>query len=243
MKKTSFTFTALLVFIFSSFIASETTKAATGNPNANSNVFFYIPHQDDEALTFGVSIMSHVQAGHNVHVVLLTGGTASVIRTSLGMTKTEFSQARNREFALSLAIMGVKPENIIYHNYEDGSLSISELEKLIRKYENYHPNAKHKVFSYTDWHSDHKNTGIALKNLQISGVVTDARYYVRRGENPVGYNLIKENLSPYYRPFLIAVSAAYNIENNRLGLYGIGHKSVKDSFNEFENQPMSRYHK
>lgn len=69
MKKTSFTFTALLVLIFSSFIASETAKAAAGNPNANSNVFFYIPHQDDEALTFGVSIMAHVLQLNNRHVL------------------------------------------------------------------------------------------------------------------------------------------------------------------------------
>ena len=53
---------------------------AIPNPNAKSHVVFYIPHQDDEALNFGVGIMNHIAGGHNVHVVLLTDGSAAGIR-------------------------------------------------------------------------------------------------------------------------------------------------------------------
>lgn len=213
------------------------------NPNINSNVVFYIPHQDDETLTFGNAIMSHVQGGHNVHVVLLTDGSASVVKTQLGMTDLEFTQARNREFALALNFYGVKPENVSYRNIKDGALTVAKTEEIIREYEANYPLAKHKAFSWTDVHVDHKNSGQALKNLQTAGVLTDARYYVRRGDNPVGLTLTTETYNALHLPFYLAVSAAYKLINDRLGFYGIGYKSVSASFDSFEAQPLSRYHK
>lgn len=222
---------------------TEEAHAYIDNPNANSHVVFYIPHQDDEALTFGVGIMNHVASGHTVHVVLMTDGSASGVKSSLNLSDADFTAARNREFNYSLMIMGIKPQNITYESVKDGTLTVAQSETIIRKYETKYPNAKHKVYSYTDWHTDHKNSGQALKNLQNAGVVSDARYYVRRGETPVGIALTTEQCQAYYKPFLLAVSASYNIENPRLGLYAIGHKSVKQSFVEFETQPLSRYHK
>jgi LmbE family N-acetylglucosaminyl deacetylase len=214
------------------------------NPNVNSNVVFYIPHQDDEALTFGVGIMNHVQGGHNVHVVLLTDGSASVVKTQLGMSDAEFIAARNREFKLSLAIMGVKPENISMRSIKDGALTVAEVETIAKEYEAKYPLAKHKVFSWTDsGSSDHVDSGQALKNLQTQGIVTDVRYYVRRGDNPVGLTLTTETLKDYYKPFLLAVSESYNIVNDRLGFYAIGHQSVPQSFVDFETAQLSRYHK
>lgn len=213
------------------------------NPNVNSHVVFYIPHQDDETLTFGLGIMNHLWNGHNVHVVLLTDGSASGVRTTLGMTEIEFTQARNREVELALSIMGVKPENIDYLNYKDGTLTVAIMESVIKSYEAKYPGAKHKAFSWTDAHVDHKVSGQALKNLTTAGTTTDARYYVRRGDNPVGLVLTTEPCADYYTPLLLAVAQAYDIENTRLGFYGIGYKSVTASFDAFKVAPLSRYHK
>lgn len=225
-------------------VSSFTVEAkAIVNPNANSHVVFYIPHQDDEVLTFGVSIMNHIRAGNNVHIVLLTDGSESVIRKRLNMTEKDFSEARNREFNLSTSIMGVEPQNIDFINIKDGTFTKEKAEEVIRGYETKYPNAKHKTFSWTDSNAEHKVTGMALKKLQTTNVVSDARYYVRMGENPKGIKLISEKYSDSYKPFLLAASSAYNIENSRTGFYAIGYKSVPKSFKSFEKKPMSRYHK
>jgi LmbE family N-acetylglucosaminyl deacetylase len=230
-----------LIIVLLSLTGIEKTEAS--NPNKNNHVVFYIPHQDDEALTFGVSILNHIEKGYNVHIVLLTDGAASFVRKKLGMSKEDFTAARNKEFALSLKNMGVKPGNIEYMNYKDSELTVKNVECVIKKYEAKYPNARHKVFSWTDKDNhDHSNSGIALKNLQKKNIVSDARYYVRRGDNPKGLRLINEYYSTEYKKPLLAVSASYK-ENSKLGLRGIGHKSVKKSFVSFEKQPISRYHK
>jgi LmbE family N-acetylglucosaminyl deacetylase len=219
------------------------TGAATSNPNANSHVVFYVPHQDDEAINFAVGILNHLHSGHNVHIVLLTDGSSVAVRTKLGMTRAEVTKARNTEFAYAMSIMGVKPENISYRNLRDGATTPTQIEPIIREYEKKYPKAKHKTYSYTDWHNDHKNSGIALRNLQKAGVVSDARFYIRFGDNPVGITPIKEPYSLTYTSYMMAVSNAYKMENHRLGFYGIGWKSAAHLFREVEKQPLSRYHK
>jgi LmbE family N-acetylglucosaminyl deacetylase len=147
MLKSLLIFFATIPLVFSSFNVAD---AQAKNPNANSHVVFYIPHQDDEALNFGVGIMNHLAGGHNVHIVLLTDGSGAGIRKKMNMTEMEFSQARNNEFAYALAVMGVKSENIDYRNYKDGKLTSANVEKVIREYEKKYPKAKHKAYSYTD---------------------------------------------------------------------------------------------
>lgn len=232
----------LAALLLLSSLVPQKAQAAVINPNADSHVVFYIPHQDDEALTFGVAILNHVMAGHNVHIALLTDGSASGVRTKLGMTVSDFVDARNREFEMSLAMLGIKPNNITYHNVTDGTLTQTQAANIIRSYEAKYPNAKHKAFSYTDAHTDHATTGKALKSLADTGVVSDARYYI----SPLATTSLattKEGYSAYYKNFLLAVSSAYNVNNSVLGLYGIGHRSVPELFADFEAQPTSRFHK
>lgn len=217
------------------------TTAEASNPNADSNVVFYVPHQDDEALTMGVAIMNHIRSGHNVHIVLLTDGSGSYVRKRLGMTRESFENARNNEFEYSLSIMGVKPENVHYERIQDGTLSVKQMDGIIREWEKAYPKAKHKAISYTDPHNDHKNSGQALYNLRKAGVVSDARFYVLQQYSPK-VRMIKEGWKEEYRAPLLAVSSAYGLKNERLGFYGIGHWSVGSSFDSFERQPISRYH-
>lgn len=46
-------------------------------------VLFAFAHPDDETLGAGVAIVEHVAAGHEVHVLILTRGTASVVQGQL----------------------------------------------------------------------------------------------------------------------------------------------------------------
>lgn len=237
--------TSLKALILSAALlfTGATTQAEASNPNADSNVVFYVPHQDDEALTMGVAIMNHIRGGHNVHVVLVTDGTGTIVRKKLGMDAQSFEKARNKEFAYSLSIMGVKPQNVHYEGITDGTVSVKQMESIIREWEESYPQAKHKGFSYTDPHPDHYNTGKAMQNLSKSGVISDARYFVKQQDNPKNVRLIKSRFQEEYRPTLKAVGAAYKLNNEALGFYGIGYRSVKTSFDSFERQPISRYHK
>jgi LmbE family N-acetylglucosaminyl deacetylase len=234
----------LLFILLIGFTTQPNVEAAKINKNANSHVIFYVPHQDDEALSFGLGIVNHVKSGHIVHVVLLTDGSASAVRKKIGMTEKNFTEARNKEFRLSLSAMGVKPQNVEYLNYKDSQLTVKNVENIIKIYEKKYPNAKHKSFSWTDsGNHDHQNAGKALKNLEKTKKISDARYYVRRGDQPKGFKLTTEKYNPIFKPIFQKVSKAYSTYDPTKGFYAIGRTSVKKSFIEFDKQPLSRYHK
>lgn len=223
---------------------TQETDAAVSNKNEDSHVIFYVPHQDDDTLAFGVGIMNHYYGGHNVHIVMLTDGAASAVRKWTGLSVLDFTTARNTEFEHAMGAIGIKPNRIEYSNLKDGAMTVEQVEKVILKYEAKYPGAKHKTYSDTDTHTDHRNAGQALRNLLGEGKVSDGRFYVRRGSQaPKGMKLTTEPFIEAYRPFLMAASASYNIRNEVKGFYGIGHRSVKASFRTFEKQPQSRYHK
>lgn len=234
----------LIALIFIVGIEIVEAEEVVPNKNANSHVVFYVPHQDDDTLTMGVGIMNHYYNGHNVHIVMLTDGAASAVRKSTGLSTLGFTAARNKEFAHAMGAIGITPDRIAYSNLKDGATTVSQIESVMLEYEAKYPGAKHKTYSYTDSHVDHRNAGQALRNLTKRGKITDARFYVRRGTTaPPGISLATEVFHEKYRPFLMAASASYNIRNEVNGFYGIGHRSVRESFRTFEIQPQSRYHK
>lgn len=213
------------------------------NPNADSHVFFYIPHQDDDLLTFGVSILNHLEGGHNVHIVMLTNGANSFVRTRLGMTKDSFSRARNNEFLNAMKALGVDPDNIYFENLEDGATTVDDIKEVITEYELAYPKAKHKAFSPLYGHRDHVNGGLALAELEREGVVSDARYYLQQAYiPPAELRVIKSRYSSSYATRLRKAASFYRIADVNLPLYGIGYKSVPKSFEAFAVQPTSRYH-
>lgn len=235
---------ATALALTASLLPTNKAEAAVTNPNADEEVVFYVPHQDDEALTMGVGILNHIRLGYDVHVVLLTNGAASGVRTRLGMTKEDFVTARDTEFLHSLRLMGVKPENTEFLNYEDGKLTAANVEAVVRKYEAKYPGARHKTYTYNDTAPDHKAAGLGLLNATKKGVTSDSRYYVRRGLTaPAGKVLMKDTFHPYYLPILQSVTQVYKVENQALGLYGIGYKSVKSSFDWLSTTPSAKYHK
>lgn len=237
------TLTILITLLIAASINVKGVDAST-NINANSHVIFYVPHQDDDLLTMGVGIRNHINGGHNVHVVMLTDGAASAVRTKMGMTKEAFTKARNKEFALAMKALGVNSDNLDYRMFQDGKMTVSQVKSVIKEYELLYPNAKHKSYSYTDSHVDHKNSGTALNQMLSAGEVTDARFYVRRGTaTPSGKRLFTERYRTSDKSTMLAGSAAYKRNRPWLGYYGIGYRSVPQSFKTFDALPQSRYHR
>lgn len=206
-------------------------------------VVYYIPHPDDEALTFGVSIFAHLQSGKDVHLVLLTKGEGSIVKKRLGMNEEQFGNARLKEFQMSAQKLGVPQENLHYYDMGDGKVTQAGMESIISSFEATYPDASHKTFSWTDPHNDHSVSGKALKALSDRGVVSDARYYVKHQDTKrAPSRLMKDRYRPYYHPFILASARVYQINNPAIGMYGIGYKSVPKSFQFIEKSPVSYYH-
>jgi len=95
--------------------------AAASRPG-DREVIFYSPHPDDETLTLGVLVASHVLAGRKVHVVLFTDGRDSrafpVVNARLKaehrapLTRAQFGAARVRECRAACAALGVPSANV-----------------------------------------------------------------------------------------------------------------------------------
>jgi LmbE family N-acetylglucosaminyl deacetylase len=204
-------------------------------------VVYYVPHQDDELLGMGVSIINHVKSGHDVHLVLMTNGTNSNVRKKMHMSPRQFQQARNKEFTMSARMLGVKRSNLHFENLQDGSVTKEQMKNVIMKYENRYPNAKHKAHSYYDKHNDHRSAGQALNELFNEGKINDARFYVNYGRYDT--KGITEKLATKSVGQLRMSAGAYNIKSSKGGFYGIGYISAgSEMFKNVVNNPINIYH-
>jgi LmbE family N-acetylglucosaminyl deacetylase len=236
-KKIAISTLTAATLLFSGF-GSMKTEAAE-----KPRVIFYVPHQDDELLSMGASIINHVNSGQEVHLVLYTNGTASYMRKVMNMNPRAFQQARNKEFILSAVSLGVKTKNIHFENLQDGSVTKTQARLMILKYNKKFPHAKHKAYSYYDKHSDHRVGGEALLDLHNEGKILDARFYVNHGRyDTPGFEEYVTGKGSYMR-IKMAVNA-YNINKPKAGLYGIGFRSAgKEMFDNILEHPMSVVHK
>lgn len=232
-----------LLMVFALIIAGLSINTTETEASKNE-VIYYIPHPDDEILTFGVSIFAHLQSGKNVHLVLMTNGEGSIIKKRLGMDAKEFGDARKREFEMSAEKLGVPKENLHFLNLGDGKVKQSTMESVMADFERTYPQASHKTFSWTDPHNDHRVAGKALKSLSDKRIISDARYYVKHQDTANSPSrLMKDGYKSYYKPFIVASSKVYQLNNPTIGMYGIGYKSVPKSFQKIEASPVSYYHK
>lgn len=140
-----------------------------------AKVIYFIPHQDDEVLSMGVSIATHVEAGHDVQVVLCSDGQSSGVRTELnnggsckknvnGKQDTHninlsegagggFVSARDREFINACLKLGIKYSNIIIPKFrvkdsygkENFSGAVKQFEEIV--YRHIQPGARVKCIT------------------------------------------------------------------------------------------------
>ena len=239
----------LLVVLCTIVFATETVDAkakAVDKPKT----FFLVPHQDDELLTYGVGILSHLWNGDDVHLVLMTDGSKSVARKVISkklgreMSEQEFRIARTKEFKRSAQILGVPEGNIHYENYVDGQLTAEDVKYVVTKLNKKYPGSKFKAISYLDPHTDHAATGEGLQQLYDEGVVDDVRFYLS------SYNFgtvrtrgtIEDKYQERFQPLIEGAALAYNRWQPELGWYAAGHTSVPKLYPPLIEKPYSRYH-
>lgn len=209
-------------------------------------IVYIVPHQDDEVLTYGASILADVEEGYTVEVVLATRGQASVARTNptlvnrLGYTPTleQFSAARDREFIAAVERMGATPVVLPYAQRQpDGGSTAAGVEAVARAAV---PGGADLVcgIAPSDPAADHRNTGHAAAALVASGWAAEARmhvaWYNKAGHSSPalqtrGLPITRFHQNPYIE---------YDISE---GMWGVGYISVPDLFDGQLSDPLS-YH-
>lgn len=218
-----------------------------------ATVIFFTPHQDDETLAMGPSVRRHLEAGHDVHVVLMTNGVNSAVRPSTGLSPTDFIAARDDEMFRASRQLGVRTANthVSALRVDDGTLTVDEAEAIMTEYFTAYPGAWCKSYSNlpaTGRHVDHVTAGQAAVNLYKSGVVTNLRLYVEpwlqsafHTANPTVGLIAERGANPPSAAVLRAFDE-YKLVDTVGGKYGIGYKSVGAEFDAARPDPVSYYH-
>ncbi|MHA7139616.1 PIG-L deacetylase family protein [Rossellomorea arthrocnemi] len=246
MKITKFVLLSLLFFL-----SVNTINVRAEEPIEKPVAIFYSPHQDDELLSMGHAISLYVQNGYEVHVVLLTDGSATsaihsvnkeVVKHYLKPISTkEFSDARNLEFIRSLSALGVERDHIHFTRLKDGKTTVNQVEETVLKYKTRYPEAQHMALSYHDNHNDHRNSGLALNHLYKNGILTEPKFYIQNNER----NIVDGVYEPYTflndQPITNA-TIPYTAWDPLRRMYSIGIISVPYDFKLLERDPRSKYH-
>lgn len=214
-------------------------------------------HQDDLALSMGGSARKHIEAGLDVHVLLLTTGINSGARAATGLNRVDFALARDDEWYRAAREIGIRTRNMHVSRFstEDGELEVQDAEDAITEFLGLYPTAWVKTYSNlgpttgsSARHPDHVATGQAAVNLLKNGtIVTNGlRQFVEpwlltpfKTANP------SITLSADRAAKPAAVQAALDVfkeVDQVAGKYGIGDLSVGDEIDLVRADPTSWYH-
>lgn len=172
----------ILVATAMAMIGSLSWAAAPAQAYTGTNVYFFTPHQDDEALFMGASIREHVLTGRHVFVVLLTDGGSSQYCANPNYPqwspKANCVAARDAEFRAGVSSMGAT-SIIIPDRAVDGTLTAAFAKEVIERYVAVAPTGSFKTMSENDASSDHAKLGQGL-NLAVGTV--DKRWCLKYAE-------------------------------------------------------------
>lgn len=222
-------------------------------------VLFFIPHQDDETITFSPAIQRYISERYDVHIILSTDGISSGIRKSLlngenicnihherhnfNISETEFTKLRDKEYIQALRILGVKLQNIHISRFavKDSTLNKDRAKTIISDYLEQYPNSKVCTFSnlpknVSGGHNDHYTLGIAAKELYDEGKINNLDFFI---ESYVYDSFIKKikniSIKEYYPINKKQIKMATNVYTNFDPLhkhYAIGYHSVRTLFDK-----------
>ena len=155
-------------------------------------IMVFCAHPDDDIICAGM-LAKLVKNGNNVIMVLYTNGNKG--SHDLEMTSEKMAQIRKKEEEEACAVIGIKPENIIWMGYDDGELEYADAKdlcgktaRLIRKYR---PDAAF-CFDpgrqYEQWHkTDHRTA--AFNTVDAARAAAYHLYYPE--------HLLYEGLKPF----------------------------------------------
>ena len=209
---------------------------------------YLVPHQDDETLLMGASILRQVEARRPVWVFLATDGSATSACPQVGLDPASCTVERDREFRAAAHALGVPDSRVRIvtrpngGRYRDGTLTYADARMIVasaantvRRANGGSPAMSLKAPSWTDSHGDHAALGAALRDARAA----DARFMLKDfsptlAPVPPGARVARDqpaNGAPLY-----AARDAY-----RSG-YGVGYLSVRAAFDYVVTHPWRRAH-
>lgn len=208
-------------------------------------IVFVAPHQDDETLSMGPSIRRHLDAGHEVHTLLLTNGVNSAVRGQTGLTRPAFSAARDDEYRRACAALGVPAEqvHITRHSTPDGALTQQAADDAMSAFLEEYPGTWVKAYSQQQVegrHADHVNCGAAAVAMARRGSITNLRLYAEPWLASKFTGLASERSTN--DGAVLAACDHYTVVDRAAGRYGIGGLSVPDAFAQVRRDRTSYYH-
>lgn len=229
---------------------------------------FFVPHQDDEILSMGASIIAHLKAGRDVKVVMVTDGNTTAARAVLCtqrgicLTPEQIGEARDLEFRDAMARIGVPAQNLYFE--DKPAVDIATANEVISKYVAlFGVGASYITMSWLDTLPDHYNLGYALnarcvasgKGGSVRPQLSDCRFYQSALYQPAtpatkltSYDRVVTPAGGYYTMTgadatrLRNAAAAYSVYSPEAGRYGIGVLSVATQFAYLSTAPRSWYH-
>jgi LmbE family N-acetylglucosaminyl deacetylase len=140
----------------------------------------FAPHPDDETLACGGTIAKKLSDGYDVSIVFVTDGRHSL--TDLGIssrpTPLELKEIRREEAFRAARILGITDGNLLFLDFEDGTLSkqleqfqerVVEILKDVAPEEIFFPQER-------EYNVDHRMTNLAVRKALSVLDITPIRY-------------------------------------------------------------------
>jgi LmbE family N-acetylglucosaminyl deacetylase len=227
-------------------------------------ILWVTPHQDDESLTESAAIWNHAAAKggdgsflYENHLLLLTTGENSAVRSQLALTREQFIAARDDEMMRAGRRLAFRFPHIHIGAVDtgsrvpDGTLTAATAAEMIQGYLAQPGWSDTWVKTLSDRpvpgvrHADHVAAGAGAVLLLSSGdiIPNGLRLYVEpyqlaafRDAHP------SVSVSSETSINLSVALDEYKIVGEVSGFYGIGYKSVKSAFDLVKANPTSYYH-
>jgi LmbE family N-acetylglucosaminyl deacetylase len=127
----------------------------------------FSPHPDDETLACGGMLAEKTMKGDDVHIIFMTDGRNSY-KTELNIrqnpTPKEIKVIRRNEACQAAKIIGIKTDNMVFLDFEDGTLKdrMSKAKDIVKEYLIKLKPAEIFIPQEEDMHKDHSSTNIIV---------------------------------------------------------------------------------
>lgn len=146
-------------------------------------IIVFAPHPDDETLGCGGTIAKRLFEGYDVLIVIMTDGRhafSKVLNIYTNPAPEELKEIRKEEVKRATKILGVPEENLIFLDFEDGTLNSHEKQVEEKVAEILEKNSHVEVYlpCKQDCHPDHHLTNrVVKKSIQKLGISTQKYHY------------------------------------------------------------------
>ncbi|WP_101772906.1 cell wall-binding repeat-containing protein [Peptostreptococcus faecalis] len=214
-----------------------------GDINIERKILYLTPHQDDEILTMGLSLLRDIKDNpKHTYLMLLTDGSSSKAINKINrdlvdkglpcITHRDMTISRNKEMLDCLGRLNMLESNIIIKPYGNLYLSSKDVESEIHNFHKKYKNIELKTLSansydLSDGIDDHTSCKIGASKY---GSKYNINTYLL-SDTGGNYLLTPDEEESDLLKYAALAYEVYDIEENR---YAVGYTSVKNSFDNFK---------